>query len=132
MTDRPKNARYTRDHEWMIVDGDEATVGITDFAVEHLGDLVFVDLPGVGQTAEAEESIAEVESVKAVAEVKSPAAGEVTSVNEGLADDQTGLTTDPFGAGWIWKMKVEPGAGDDLMDLPAYEGFLTSDDAIPS
>ncbi len=127
MSNRPSNARYTESHEWVIVDGDTATVGITDFAVEHLGDLVFVDLPDVGGDVEAGESAAEVESVKAVGEVTSPVTGEVTEVNEGLADDQAPLAADPFGAGWLFKIKLsEDAISDGLMTLADYEESLAS------
>ncbi len=124
MADRPSNVKYTPTHEWVRVDGDVATVGITDFAVEHLGDLVFVDLPEVGRTLDAGEAAAEVESVKAVGEVVSPVAGEVVEVNEALADDQGPLATDPYGAGWIFKVKVAGEPGANLMDLAAYEEQL--------
>ena len=126
MSDRPSEAKYTKTHEWVTVEGDEATVGITDFAVEHLGELVFVDLPEVGATLEVDETGAEVESVKAVGEVNSPVSGEVTSVNEGLSDDQGPLTSDPYGSGWIYKVKLGS-LSDDLMDLAAYEQLLASE-----
>ena len=123
MADRPSDIKYLPTHEWIRVDGDEATVGITDFAVEHLGDLVFVDLPDVGADIESDDTIAEVESVKAVGEIKSPATGEVTAVNEDLADDQGPLASDPFGDGWLYKVKVAS-LSDDLLDLSAYEAQL--------
>ena len=128
MADRPADIQYTKTHEWVRVQGEVATVGITDFAVEHLGDLVFVDLPEVGRTLDAGESVAEVESVKAVGEVYSPIAGEVTEVNEDLADDQGPLASDPFGAGWLFKIKLsaEP-AG--MMDLATYEQQLATEEA---
>jgi glycine cleavage system H protein len=127
MADRPSAVKYTKSHEWILIEGDEATVGLTDFAVEHLGDLVFVDLPDVGADVEAGESIAEVESVKAVGEVYSPIGGEISAVNEGLADDQGPLSTDPFGAGWLFKVK-NPTFGDgELFDLAGYEAQLESE-----
>ncbi|MDJ0523353.1 MAG: glycine cleavage system protein GcvH [Planctomycetota bacterium] len=127
MADRPNDIQYTKTHEWVRIDGDTATVGITDFAVEHLGDLVFVDLPDVGQDVEPEETVAEVESVKAVGEVYASVTGEVTEVNEDLADDQGNLTSDPFGAGWLFKVKVTGDLREGLMDLPAYEEQLASE-----
>jgi len=128
MADRPFDVQYTKSHEWVRVQGDEATVGITDFAVEHLGDLVFVDLPEVGRTLEGGDTAAEVESVKAVGEVYSPVAGEVTAVNDGLADDQGPLAGDPFGEGWLFKVKLSsPPAG--LMDLATYEQQLATEEA---
>jgi len=128
MADRPTDIQYTKSHEWVRVQGDEATVGITDFAVEHLGDLVFVDLPEEGRTLEAGEAVAEVESVKAVGEIYSPVAGEVTAVNEELADDQGPLASDPFGAGWLFKVKLA-GTADGMLDLAAYEQQLATEEA---
>jgi len=128
MADRPSDVQYTKTHEWVKVEGDEATVGITDFAVEHLGDLVFVDLPEVGQEIEAGGSAAEVESVKAVGEVMSPVAGEVTAVNEDLADDQGPLAAEPYGAGWLYKVKLS-GTAEGMLDLAAYEQHLTTEEA---
>ena len=128
MADRPKDVKYSKTHEWVRVDGDVATIGITDFAVEHLGDLVFVDLPEVGRTVDAGEVAAEVESVKAVGEVMSPVAGEIVEVNEGLADDQGDLSSEPFGGGWLFKLKMSGDLGGDLMDLAAYEKQLETED----
>lgn len=129
MADRPTDVKYTKTHEWVRVDGDVATIGITDFAVEHLGDLVFVDLPETGRTVDASEVAAEVESVKAVGEVMSPVAGEIIEVNEGLADDQADLGSAPFGAGWLFKVKLSGTPGDSLMDLATYEKQLEAEDA---
>jgi glycine cleavage system H protein len=126
MSDRPADLQYTSTHEWVRLDGDTATVGITDFAVEHLGDLVFVDLPDVGDDIEIGSSVAEVESVKAVGEINSPVTGEITEVNEGLADDMGPLSSDPYGAGWLFKVKVSSVA-EDLKDLAAYEQQLESE-----
>ena len=127
MASRPSEARYTKSHEWVIVKGDVATVGITDFAVEHLGDLVFVQLPDKGKAVKGGEVAAEVESVKAVGEVYAPVSGTVTEVNAGLAEDQSPLATDPFGKGWLFKLKVKAGAAAGLMDLPTYEKQLASE-----
>jgi glycine cleavage system H protein len=122
---RPTDVQYTPTHEWVRIQGAEATVGITDFAVEHLGDLVFVELPDVGKPVKAGESVAEVESVKAVGEVYSPVAGTVSAVNEGLAADQGPLASDPFGKGWLFKVKVEGGAAKGkLLSLADYETQL--------
>ncbi len=126
MADRPEDIQYTKTHEWVRVADGEATIGITDFAVEHLGDLVFVDLPDEGQDVEAGTTVAEVESVKAVGEVYTPVTGEVTAVNGDLADDQSSLSTDPFGDGWLFKVKVS-GGPDDVMDLAGYEAQLESE-----
>lgn len=127
MANRPSRARFTKTHEWVLVEGDQATLGITDFAVEHLGDLVFVSLPDVGRVLKAGEVAAEVESVKAVGEVYAPITGTVAAVNTGLATDQGPLAKDPFGKGWLFKLKVKAGAGADLMDLAAYEKQLASE-----
>ena len=124
MPARPQNARYTKSHEWVRIDGDTAVVGITDFAVEHLGDLVFVDLPAKGKKVKAGESLAEVESVKAVGEVYAPVSGEVVETNAALANDQTPLSKDPLGAGWLVKMKTSGAAADGLMDAAAYQKHL--------
>jgi len=126
MSDRPADIQYTSTHEWVRLEGDTATVGITDFAVEHLGDLVFVDLPDEGADVGVGEPVAEVESVKAVGEINCPVTGEVTAINEGLADDMAPLSNDPFGAGWLFKVKLGS-ASDDLMDLAAYEGQLEAE-----
>lgn len=127
MADRPNDIQYTKTHEWIRIEGDIATIGITDFAVEHLGDLVFVDLPDEGAEFDAGDSAAEIESVKAVGEVYAPMNGEVTEVNGDLADDQSNLTSDPFGAGWLFKLKMSGDAGEGLMDLAAYEAQLESE-----
>jgi glycine cleavage system H protein len=128
MANRPSDAKYTKTHEWVRIHGNEATVGITDFAVEHLGDLVFVELPDVGKKLKVGESAAEVESVKAVGEVYAPVAGEVTAVNSGLSDDQGPLAQDPFGKGWLFKLKVAAGAGSGLMSLAAYDAQLKAEE----
>ncbi len=127
MADRPNDILYTKTHEWVRIDGDTATLGITDFAVEHLGDLVFIDLPDEGSDVTAGDSVAEVESVKAVGEVYSSVTGEVTEVNSDLADDQAPLAGDPYGAGWLFKVKLSDGAPEGLMDLAAYEAQLASE-----
>ena len=127
MADRPNDIQYTKSHEWIRIEGDIATVGITDFAVEHLGDLVFVDLPDEGAEFDAEDSAAEIESVKAVGEVYAPITGEVVEVNGDLSDDQSNLASDPFGAGWLFKLKITGDPSDGLMDLAAYEAQLESE-----
>lgn len=127
---RPDNARYTESHEWAVLDGDLLTLGITDFAVEHLGDIVFVDLPDPGTELGQGETACEIESVKAVGEVYAPASGTVETVNEGLADDPSPLGSEPFGAGWLVKMRISDKSPlDKLMDLAAYEKHLESADA---
>ena len=125
MAERPKDVRFTKTHEWVKVQGGVATVGITDYAVEHLGDLVFVELPAKGKKLTKGETFAEIESVKAVAEAYAPVSGEVTETNAVLSNDQSPLAKDPFGAGWIAKIKVPAGTKlDGLMDGAAYQKHL--------
>jgi glycine cleavage system H protein len=127
MAERPIDVRYTKTHEWVRIAGTTATVGITDFAVEHLGELVFVDLPPKAKKVQRGGTLAEVESVKAVGEVYSPVSGEVTETNAGLANDQTPLSKDPFGKGWLAKIKVAAGTKlDDTMDAKAYEAHVAA------
>ncbi|MDF1699976.1 MAG: glycine cleavage system protein GcvH [Planctomycetota bacterium] len=127
MADRPADIQYTKTHEWIRIEGDIATIGVTDFAVEHLGDLVFVDLPDAGADLEAGESAAEIESVKAVGEIYAPIGGEVTESNEDLSSDQSNLASDPFGAGWLFKVKISGDPVEGLMDLATYEAQLESE-----
>jgi glycine cleavage system H protein len=125
MPNRPTDVRYTKTHEWVRLDGATAVVGITDFAVEHLGELVFVDLPAKGKKLEKGQTLAEVESVKAVGEVYAPVTGEVVETNAGLAKDQGPLSKDPYKAGWIAKIKVAAGTKlDDTLDSAAYQAHL--------
>lgn len=122
---RPKNAKYSESHEWAVLEGDTLTLGVTDFAVEALGDIVFIDLPDAGKELDKGDTACEIESVKAVGEVYSPVAGVVEAVNSGLGDDPAPLASDPFGAGWLVKIKVTDRSGlDGLMDLAAYESHL--------
>jgi len=117
--------RYTRDHEWIHLEGDVGTVGITEYAQEQLGDIVFVELPQVGKQLGKGAEAAVVESVKAASEIFAPVAGEVIAVNEALAD-QPGLVNEhPDGAGWFLKLKVaNPADLEALMDAEAYLAFL--------
>ena len=116
--------KYTEDHEWIKVDGDIATVGITPHAQDALGDVVFVDLPSVGSTFAQKEVAGVVESVKAAADVYMPLSGEVTEVNEALRDDPSLANTDPLGAGWFFKVKLsDPSQLDALMDETSYTSF---------
>ena len=121
--------KYAKTHEWLHVDGDTATVGISDFAVKHLTDLVYIELPDVGRNLSAGESFGEVESVKAVSDLYAPVAGEVIEVNDSLADDLAALSDDPFGKGWIVKLKLTDGAENDaLLDRKAYEEHCAAED----
>ena len=116
--------KYTEDHEWLQIEGDVATVGITHHAQDALGDVVFVDLPGVGTTLAQKETAGVVESVKAAADVYMPVSGEILEVNEALRDDPSLANTDPLGAGWFFKVRLTDAAQlDSLMDDSAYAVF---------
>ncbi len=117
--------RYTKDHEWVRVDGDEATVGITDYAQEQLGDVVFVELPDMGAILDKGGQAAVVESVKAASEVYAPVGGEVTAVNGGLPDSPDTVNTDPTGDGWFFKIAIGDRAElEGLMDEGAYKKYV--------
>lgn len=121
----PENLRYTKDHEWILVEGDTATVGITDHAQEELGDIVYVDLPKVGAQIAQHGSLGSVESVKAVSEIYSPASGEVTEVNPALADSPEKLNEDPYGAGWLAKLKLSNASEvGQLMTAAEYQTYV--------
>lgn len=116
--------KYTEDHEWIEVGGDTATVGISVYAAQQLGDVVYVELPEIGRTMEKGDEAAVVESVKAASEVYAPVSGEVTAVNEALEDAPETVNADPGGAGWFIKMKVSDAAElDSLMDEAAYTAY---------
>jgi glycine cleavage system H protein len=117
--------RYTRDHEWIRLDGDIAVIGITDYAQEQLGDIVYVELPEPGKTIEKGGEFCVVESVKAASEVFAPIAGEVTAVNGALGDQPGEVNTSPEGNGWLIKIRPANKADiDGLMDEAAYKAFL--------
>jgi glycine cleavage system H protein len=117
--------KYTEDHEWVRLDGDTATCGISDYAQEQLGDVVYVELPEVGKSLAARDQIAVVESVKAASEVYAPASGTVTEVNEALADDPTLVNQAATGEGWFIKMTLDDASElDALMDEAAYKSFV--------
>jgi len=119
--------KYTKDHEWLRVEGDSATMGISVYAQEQLGDIVYVELPKVGRKVKAAEQIAVVESVKAASEVYAPVAGEVVAVNTKLADDPTLVNSAPIGDGWFVKLKIANTAElAGLMDETAYKAFVAS------
>ena len=119
--------KYTPDHEWLDVEGDMATVGITHHAQDALGDVVFVDLPAVGTTFAAKDIAGVVESVKAAADVYMPVTGEITEVNEALRADPSLANSDPLGAGWFFKVKLSNAAElDGLMDETRYTSFAAS------
>ena len=117
--------RYTREHEWIVVDGDVATVGITDYAQEQLGDVVYVELPAIGRDVGQGDEAAVVESVKAASEVYAPVAGTVVAINQALAAEPAKVNADPFGAGWFLKLKLkDPGELAALMDEDGYRAFV--------
>ncbi len=121
----PENLKYSKEHEWVKVEGDVAVVGITDFAQKQLTDIVFVELPEKGKKAEANKQFAVVESVKSVSDVFCPVSGEVMEVNSQLADAPETLNQDPYGKGWIAKVKLSSKAElDSLMSAQEYEEFV--------
>jgi glycine cleavage system H protein len=123
----PAELRYTKDHEWVRVDGDTATIGVTDFAANQLGDVVFVDLPSAGKAVEQFATFGVVESVKAVSDLYAPVTGEVTEVNAELGANPELVNSDPFGAGWMIKVKLgDAGQIEELLDAAGYEK-LTSE-----
>ena len=125
-----ENFRYAKSHEYADVEGDIATIGISDYAQSELGDVVFVELPQPGAHVEVGEQFGSIESVKAVSELFSPVSGEVVEVNEALADNPALVTTDPFGDGWMVRIKVsDPTEVDELMSAEEYDEFLEKESA---
>lgn len=117
--------RFTKDHEWVRLDGDFAVVGITDYAQSQLGDVVYVELPEIGRRVEKGKETAVVESVKAASEVYAPASGEVAEVNDALAADPAAVNADPIGEGWFFKLRLaDPKELDGLLDEDAYKRFV--------
>ncbi len=122
----PPDLKYHAEHDWARIDGDTATMGITWYAQEQLGEVVFFDPPEVGTTVTKDQPYAEVESVKAVSDVVAPLSGEITEVNEGLSDSPEQVNEDPYGEGWMVKIRLSNvGEADELMDASAYEATLT-------
>ncbi|MEZ7198686.1 MULTISPECIES: glycine cleavage system protein GcvH [Pseudodesulfovibrio] len=122
----PKDLLYAKTHEWVMVEGDVATVGITHFAQEQLGDLTFVELPEVGDTFEAGAEMGSVESVKAASEIYAPVTGEVIEVNTELEDAPEKVNEEPYGAGWLLKFKIK-GDPEGLLDAEAYAAVVESE-----
>jgi glycine cleavage system H protein len=121
----PSDLKYSPEHEWVRVEGNEVVIGITDYAQDALGDVVYVDLPKVGSAVAAHASISEIESTKSVSEVYCPVSGTVVAVNDDLEATPEALNTDPYGAGWIFRIELsDPSELDALMDAAAYEAFL--------
>lgn len=126
MHNTPDNLLYSKDHEWVEIDGDIATVGISDHAQAELSDVVFVDLPEVGASVSAGDTVAVVESVKAASDIYTPLSGEILEINEELSNDPSLVNSDPYSTGWIYKIRVElPGETDDLMSASDYEAFCS-------
>ena len=121
----PDDLRYTAEHEWVRRDGDEVVVGITDFAQDSLGDVVYVTVPEVGRAVTAAQSIAEVESTKSVSEIYAPVAGVVTAVNEALAERPELVNQEPYGAGWMFRIRPDdPAAAEALLGVAAYRALV--------
>ncbi|HZI18832.1 MAG TPA: glycine cleavage system protein GcvH [Pyrinomonadaceae bacterium] len=128
MSNVPENLRYSKDHEWVRVEGETGTVGITDHAQHSLGDVVYVELPKPGDSFEAHAAFGSVESVKAVSELFMPVSGEVVEVNESLQDEPESVNSDPYGDGWMVRIRLsKPGDLDGLLDAAEYEDFLKSE-----
>lgn len=128
MAQIPEDLHYSKDHEWVRVEGKIAVVGITDYAQDSLGDVVYVEVPKVGDEFAANESFGSVESVKAVSEVFSPVSGEIVGVNEALADEPEKVNQDPYGAGWMIRVEMSnPGEVDSLLTAAEYEDFTKAE-----
>jgi len=128
MANVPEDLHYSKDHEWVRVDGGEAVIGITDYAQNSLGDVVYVELPKTGEEFAAHQSFGSVESVKAVSEVFTPIAGAVVKINEALADEPETVNSDPYGEGWMIRLKMtNPSAVDSLLTAAEYEDFTKAE-----
>jgi len=127
MSNIPENLRYTKDHEWVEVNGEIASVGITDYAQNALGDVVYIDMPRAGDKYSTHEAFGSVESVKAVSEIFMPIAGEITEVNDGLNDAPENVNNDPYKAGWMVKVKMDnPLEADAMLSSIEYEEYLAA------
>ena len=125
MSDIPEDLRYTEEHEWVRLEGDEVVVGITDHAQDALTDIVYVELPEVGTSVSAGDGFGSVESVKSVSEIFAPLSGELSAVNEALEDAPELINDDPYGTGWIVRMRLEDnGVLGDLLDAAGYRALL--------
>ena len=123
----PADLRYTKDHEWVRVEGKEATVGITEYAASQLGDIVFVELPEVGRSLDQFAAFGVVESVKAVSDLFAPVSGAVAAINDALAGSPESVNTDPYGAGWMVRLELgDPAEIDELLDATAYDALIAA------
>lgn len=128
MANVPEDLHYSKDHEWVRVDGDQAVIGITDYAQNSLGDVVYVELPKTGDQFAANEPFGSVESVKAVSEVFTPIAGSIVAINESLADEPEKVNSDPYNDGWMIRLKMDnPSAVDSLLSAAEYEDFTKAE-----
>lgn len=128
MSKTPDDRRYSKEHEWVLREGERARIGITDYAQDQLGDVVYVDLPEVGATLEQFAKMGEIESVKAVSDLFAPVSGEVIAINDALADQPELVNSDPYGQGWL--VEVRPAENTQLellLDAPAYEAFTAAE-----
>ncbi len=124
--DVPETLRYSKDHEWLRIEGSEAVIGITAYAADELGDVVFVELPDVGRTLRKDETFGVIESVKTASDLLAPVAGEVIAVNDALADEPELVNSEPYGGGWMVRLRLQdPDAGADLMDAGAYADTIS-------
>jgi glycine cleavage system H protein len=129
MANIPENLHYSKDHEWVEVNDGVATVGITDYAQHSLGDVVYVDLPRVGDNLASHEAFGSIESVKAVSEVFTPVAGEIVEVNDGLNDTPETVNSDPYGVAWMIRVKMENALeADAMLNAAEYEEFLSDNE----
>ncbi len=127
MSNIPENLRFSKDHEWVEVAGDIATIGITDYAQHSLGDVVYIDMPRVGDKLGPHEAFGSVESVKAVSEIFTPVSGEITEVNDELNDAPEAVNSDPYKTGWMIKVKMaNPGEADAMLSAEEYEEYLSA------
>jgi glycine cleavage system H protein len=122
----PENLKYTKDHEWVLVEGDTATVGITDFAQGELGDIVFVEIETEGETLDKEEVFGTIEAVKTVSDLYMPVSGEITEVNAGLEDEPEKVNQDPYGDGWMIKIKMSDASeAEGLLSAEEYKALVS-------
>ncbi len=125
MSDIPSELSYAKSHEWVRIEDDDIIIGITEHAAEALGEIVFVELPEVGQVFEASDEVAVIESVKAAADMYTPVSGEVVAINEALADAPETINEDPYGEGWFFRIKIKNDSElDNLLDASEYSEFL--------
>jgi len=120
----PDNLYYTESHEWVSINGDEATIGVTDYAQSELGDIIFVELPSVGKTLETGQAFGSIEAVKTVSDLYTPFAGEITAINENLQEQAEVINSDPYGKGWIVKIRMKSSSVDGLMKADQYKSSI--------